>query len=166
MNLYQIANQYQSILNQTFDPETGEVNNTAMEMLENVKDDINEKGVAVACYIKNMEAERDAIDSAKKAMADREKRLDKRMEYLKYYLKFNMEKCGITSISSPYFEIKIKNNPVSVHIYDEASLPDEYFREKIVKTRSPDKALIKAAIESGTHLGAAGLVRETRLEIK
>jgi hypothetical protein len=166
MNLYSIANEYQALLSQTFDPETGEVNEEAMTALDSVKDDIKDKGVAIASYIKNLEAERNAIEQAKKAMAEREARLDKRSSYLAEYLKTNMERCGISVISSPYFEIKIKKNPVSVHIYDEAALPSEYVREKVVTTKSPDKALIKEALQAGVELQCATLRQTTRLEIR
>lgn len=166
MNLYSIANEYQALLSQTFDPETGEVNEEAMTALDSVKDDIKDKGVAIASYIKNLEAERNAIEQAKKAMAEREARLDKRSAYLAEYLKTNMERCGISVISSPYFEIKIKKNPVSVHIYDEAALPSEYVREKVVTTKSPDKALIKEALQAGVELQCATLRQTTRLEIR
>lgn len=166
MNLYEIANEYQSILSQTFDPETGEVDEIAMNALDHVKADIKEKGIAIACYIKNMEAERKAIEEAKKAMAAREARLDKREAYLSEYLKSNMERCGISAITSPYFEVKIKKNPVSVHILDEASLPPEYVREKVVTTKSPDKALLKEALQSGLVIPSAVLRQTTRLEIK
>lgn len=166
MNLYAIANEYQALLSQTFDPETGEVNEGAMIALDTIKDDIKDKGIAIASYIKNLEAERKAIEEAKKAMAEREARLDRRADYLAEYLKSNMERCGISVISSPYFEVKIKKNPVSVHIFDESALPSEYVREKVVTTRSPDKALIKEALQAGVELQCATLKQTTRLEIR
>ena len=66
MNLYKIANEYQEILSNTFDDETGEVNENAMALLEIAKDSLEEKGIAVASYIKNIDAERKAIEEAKK----------------------------------------------------------------------------------------------------
>lgn len=164
MNLYQIANNYQSILSQTFDAETGEVNEHSFKLLDSAANDMEEKGIAVASYIKNLEAERDAINLAKRAMTDREARLNRKLDYMTEYLKSNMERCGITSISSPYFEVKIKNNPESVYIIDEESLEPNFFNEKVVRT--VNKTLIKEALKAGAEIQAAKLVRTTRLDIR
>jgi outer membrane murein-binding lipoprotein Lpp len=166
MSLYNIANEYQDILAQTFDPETGEINETALAKLDEVKTDIREKGIAVASFIKNIEAERNAIEDAKKSMAEREARLDKRANYLTSYLKSNMERCGITEISCAFFDVKIKKNPVSVDVYDEASLPENYIKKKIVITHSVDKMKIKEEILAGVVIPGAALRQNTRLEIR
>src|SRR5690348_9402790 len=107
MNLYSIANKYQELLTIAVDQETGEVNEQALNELTTISDDIKDKGIAVASYIKNLEAERNAINEAKKAMAEREARLDKKMDYLTQYLQSNMERCGINEISCPQFVIKL-----------------------------------------------------------
>jgi len=164
MNLYTIANQYQEILDKTFDPETGEVNENAIALLEIVKDNMQEKGVAIASFIKNIEAERDAIEQAKKAMAEREARLDRRVNYLTQYLQTNMERCGINEIKCAYFAIKLKKCPVSVDIFDENSLPEEH--KKVKSVISVDKMKIKEEILSGVVVPGATVKQNMRLEIR
>ena len=93
MKLFEIANEYESLLEQAFDAETGEIDVQAIARLDEVQIDIKEKGIAVASYIKNIDAERKAIEDAKKAMAEREARLERRVSYLTDYLKSNMARC-------------------------------------------------------------------------
>jgi len=164
MNLYKIANEYQEVLSKTFDPETGEVNENAIALLDIAKGEVKEKGIAVASYIKNLEAERNAIENAKKEMAEREKRLDNRLTYLSDYLKSNMERCGINEISCPYFIVKIKKCPLSVDILNEDEIPDNY--KKVKSVTSLDKIKLKEEILSGAVIPGAALKQNIRLEIR
>ena|SRR5579871_4398512 len=164
MNLYKIANEYENILQETFDAETGEINEKALAKLDEVKTDIKEKSLAVAAYIKNIDAERKAIEEAKKAMQERESRLDKRVSYLTQYLQSNMERCGIQEISSPNFVVKLKKCPVSVDVFNEQELPNEYKKSKEVI--SIDKMKIKEEIQAGVVIPGAQLKQNTRLEIR
>lgn len=164
MNLYKIANEYQEVLNKTFDEETGEVNEAALALLDAVEKNIKEKGIAVASYIKNLEAEKNAIETAKKEMGERERRLANRLASLSDYLHSNMERCGINEISSPYFVIKLKKNPVSVDDYDRDLIPDEY--KRVVKEIKIDKLQIKKDLQAGVEIPGATLKQSTRLEIR
>lgn len=164
MNLYSIANQYQEILDKTFDDETGEVNENAIALLEIVKDNIKDKGIAIASFIKNIDAEREAIEKAKKAMAEREARLDRRVSYLTSYLQSNMERCGINEISCPYFVVKLKKCPISVDISNENEIPDDY--KKVKSVVSVDKMKIKEEILAGVIIPGATLKQNMRLEIR
>lgn len=77
MNLYAINKEYEEILNDLYDEE-GEVNQEALMRLEHNDMTMENKVIAVSSFIKNLDAEREAIDAAKKAMADREKRYKKK----------------------------------------------------------------------------------------
>jgi hypothetical protein len=164
MNLYNIANEYQNIFEQTFDTETGEINENALACLAEVKSTIQEKGIAVASYIKNIDAERKAIEEAKKAMAEREKRLDNRVNYLTQYLQSNMERCGINEIKSPYFVVKLKKCPFSTEIWDENLIPNDYKKTKEVM--SIDRIKIKEEILAGVVVPGASLKQNNRLDIR
>lgn len=164
MKLYEIAREYESILNEAIDVETGEVNEVIIHKLDEVKVDVKEKAIAVASYIKNLEAERDAINAAKKLMAEREAKLDKEADWLTDYLQINMERCGIKEISCAYFGIKLKKCPVSVNIINEGSLPGEYIKSKIVT--SVDKAKIREELINGVIVPGAELKQNIRLEIR
>ena len=163
MNLYEISKEYEEILNDLYDDE-GNVNEQALMRLEQNDLSMQKKAIAIASYIKNMDAEREAIDSAKKAMADREKRYKKRIDELQGYLLTNMEKRQINIITCPYFEIKVKKCPASVDIYDESALPEEYKRTKVEIL--PDKIKMLAEMKVGVVIPGANLKHNMSLSIK
>ena len=164
MNLFEISNEYQAVLSETFDHETGEVNETSLAKLDELTEKIEDKGVAVASFIKNLDAERKAVEDAKKAMAEREKSLERRAEWLTNYLQTNMERCGINEIKSPYFIVKIKKCPLSVDIQDEKLLPNDY--KKVKEITTIDKLKIKDELLCGVIIPGARLKQNNRLEIK
>lgn len=164
MKLYEIADKYENIIDKTFDQETGEINEVALSSLDEVTKQIEEKGIAIASYIKNLDAEREAINQAKKNMAERENALDKKADYLTQYLQSNMERCGINEIKSPYFNIRLKKCPISTDIINEEFIPDKY--KKVKEVVSIDKLKIKADILAGIEIAGAALRQNNRLEIK
>lgn len=165
MNLFQIANQYTDIFTEV--DENGEITDEMLGKLNDIGGAMETKAIAIASFIRNLEAERDAVNKAKKAIALREQSLNNKVERLEEYLLINMEKCGISEISSsPYFTIKLKKNPVSVNILDEDFVPDNYKKTKVVTTVSVDKIKIKEAILSGDAVPGAVLQQNLRLEIK
>ncbi len=164
MNLYQIATEYKTVLSDLYNEETGELNETSLATFNQLSDDMRAKGIALSSFIQNLEAERKAIEEAKKSMAARESRIAKRIDYLSDYLKSNMESCGITDIDCPYFSLKIKKNPVSVEEVDFEMIPDAY--KTIKQSVSLDKIKIKQDLLAGIEIDGARLIQKTRLEIK
>lgn len=164
MNLYQIASEYKSVINDLVDEETGEISETSLELLNQMSGDFNNKGLAIASLIQNIDAERSAIANAKKAMADRESRIANRVKALKSYLQTNMERSGITEISCAEFEIKLKKCPVSVDVLDEKLIPEEFLRVKTVT--DVDKVKLKAALQSGVEIQGAALKNNMSLQIR
>jgi hypothetical protein len=163
MRLYEINKEYEDILNDIYNEE-GEINQDALVRLENNELAVQEKIIATACFIKNLDAERESISVAKKAMAEREARYKKRTDDLQGYLLFNMEKRGITNVKCPYFEIKLKKCPPSVDILDESALPGEYMRTKTEIL--PDKVKMLSEMKMGVIIPGAGLKHNMKLDIQ
>ncbi len=164
MNLYQIANEYKDVVENMYDEETGEINEKSLSLLDSITTSFQDKCLAVASFMQNIDAEREAISNAKKSMADRESRLKKKIENMHNYLHLNMEKSGITQINSPYFNLKIKTNPPSVDVIDANEIPEQYMRTKTEV--SIDKQKILADLKNGTIIPGVGLKQDTKLEIK
>ncbi len=165
MNLYQINKEYEEILNELYDEE-GVVNETALARLEQNSDLLKNKAIAISSYVKNLEAEREAIKNAKSEMSKREKVNKKKEEELLGFLQFSMEKHGIQSISCPYFNIKLKKCPISVdddHINMDL-LPSEYKRTKI--EISPDKIKMLQEMKMGVVIPGAAFKQNMTLQIK
>ena len=140
------------------DEETGEILNAEeLDALQMARED---KIEGVGLWIKNLEAEAAAVKAEKDAMADRQKRLEKKAESLKKYLGYalNGEK-----FSTPKIALSWRRSE-SVVITDEALLPDNCLNVTIVK--KPDKKVIKDALKAGKEIMGAELVEKQNLQIK
>jgi len=163
MKLYEITNEFESIFNDV--DETGEVTQAMFDAMDGLKEEFENKAISVASYIKNIEAEEEAIKQAMDGMKKRRDALKNKAESLTDYLLESFGKMGVNEINtSPYFKIRVKKCPVSVDVFDDLALPDEYLREKVVT--SIDKIKLKEVLSEGVEVPGACLQRRTKLEIK
>lgn len=168
MNLYEIASDYQNII--ALIEETDPADAAGMEAVSNaiaqVGDEFNAKAVAIVHYSKNIGSDIDAIDAEIKRLTARKKAIQSRDEWLKGYLLSNMQACGITEIKCPVFTIRLRDNPESVVIDDEAAIPAEFMKTPPPPAATPDKDAIKAAIKEGRDVPGVHIERKQRIEIK
>lgn len=164
MKLYEIANEYRTALDSLVNEETGELDEQAIACLNGITTSLEEKGVAVASYIRNIEADRKALEDERKRLAARQEALEARIDWMKGYLQQNMEACGIKEISCPYFSVKLKKCPPSVHLTDEESVPDVYRKRK--ETVTIDRVKIKQDIQAGVIVTGAELRQGNTIQIK
>lgn len=162
--LYELADNYEQLFDAMYDETTGEINETAISQIDTALQDVKEKGVMVAKYIQTIDGYKKSIDDECKRLADRKKRIEKKIDWLNWYLKKNMELCNIQEISCPFFTIKIKKNPVSVTVTDADQIPTDYINVKEVA--SIDKIKIKLALQDGYFVPGAELSQGYRLDIK
>ena len=160
--LYSLKDQYLSVEDDI--NSSDEISEEQLMTIESIKDDINQKSINIGYLIKNLECDVSAIDDAVKNMQERQSKLMKKIEYLKQYLKYNLESCQIKEINSPYFDIRIRINPPSVKIEDEGLVPDQYFNEKIIK--NIDKRRISDDLKNNIFVPGVTFTQATRLEIK
>lgn len=162
--LYELTAQYEQAFTDMVDAETGEVNEQAIALLDALQGDVKDKGLAVAAYIRNHDADVDALKAEEHRLAARRKQLESRMAWLREYLLDNMTRCGISEVKSPYFTIKTKKCPPAVKVFDEAQLPNKYIRVK--ELISVDKVLIKKDITDGIVVPGAMMEQNTTIVIK
>ena len=162
--LYELADNYEQLFDSMYDETTGEINEQAISKIDMALQDVKEKGVMVAKYIQTIDGYKKSIDDECKRLADRKKKLEKKMDWLHWYLKKNMEVCNIQEISCPFFTIKIKKNPLAVTVTDPDQIPDEYINVKEVA--SIDKIKIKQALQDGCFVPGVELSQGYRLDIK
>lgn len=160
--LYEIANEYQSLLAQVVNCD--EILPEMIDELNSVTGDIKEKAVNVAAFIKNLEAEAEGIEKAVEAMQERALRINRKVDSLRDYLKMNLESCHLNEVKSPFFDIRIRTNPASVAIMDEKLIPEQYFRE--IMMRKVDKMMLSQELKNNAIIPGVALEKRTRLEIK
>jgi len=183
LRLYEISDNYLSALDYLTDPEADIPMEAVTDTLEAFELDLTEKATNVAAFARNLEATAKAIKEAEQAMARRRRALEKRAQWIKEYLKTNMEATGITKIESPWFVLTIRKNPQAVGVIDVDKLPDDTVTVALEMDRAAyneakehlnghqvigtkvDKAGIKVRLKAGEVIDGVRLLQGTRLQI-
>lgn len=162
MKLYELASQYEFLLNDLYDEETGEIKEQSLARLHEIKDSAENKCINTVKVLKHMQKECAAIEIERKNMAVREKAFKSQIDRLKDYLKENMERLNINKIECPQFIIALQKSPVAVDRYEEKDIPFDY--QKI--TVEYDNTKIKHDILNGVVVPGARLIQNNHVRIK
>ena len=158
-NLFEINADMVNALEQSIDPETGEIlSDEMLAKFESLQMEFDEKVEKVALYIKNLEADAVALKNEKDSFAKREKVTKNKIASLKEYLnkglcgeKFESTKCTISYRKSEKVEIS-----------DIELIPEKF----ISYEPTADKTAIKKALKSGEVIAGAMLVESQNVQIK
>ena len=158
MTIYEIDN---AILN-CIDEETGEVIDT--EQLDKLQMERDTKLENVACWIKELKTEADAIKAEKQILANRQKVAENKAESLKKYLayvldgkKFSTAKCAVSFRNTEIVEITQEGLEALMKEHDELLT---------YKAPEPNKTAIKQAIKDGLNVAGVQLVQNISTIIK
>lgn len=163
LRLYEIADTYLRALEDLADIEDLPEQAIA-DTLEGLQGEFEEKAISTSAYVRNLEAEASAIEEARKGMERRQRALTRHAERLREYVKINMERIGLPKLKNHYLTLRIQNNPPSVVVEDEKSIPAEYKRSETVTTLL--RAEIGRALKAGEEVPGSRLQRSTRLVIQ
>lgn len=164
VSLYTIAAEYRAAADKLADLEVDP--QTIADTLEGMVGELEAKGVAVVMAARGMEAMAASIKAAEQEMTDRRKRLEKRAEWLREYVRGAMEHTGVKVIECPHFRITLRANPESVDVFDAQQVPAQYLKTPEPPPPAPDKTAIKKALAAGVDVPGARLVRGQRLEVR
>lgn len=163
ISLFELKSEYQLAAQKLQDMDLDE--QTLADTLESLAGDLETKATNTVMVSRNMRAVVPAIKEAAKAMLDRAKAIESRADYLEKRVFDTMIETGITKIECAYFKLTIQDNPPAVEVFDSLQVPMDYMREVQV-TYTPDKALIKKAIQDGFDVPGAKLTHGKRLVCK
>lgn len=157
MNLYEIKQEFEKVIEECVDMETGEIiNPTRLDELNMVLTDKREN---VALYIKNLSAEAKAIDEEAKNLTNRKRVLNNKVEGLKKYLADNLEghkfetaKVVVSFRKSEQLEIKSTEH-----------IPAEYL---ILQEPKIDKVALKNSIKQGAVINGVQIITKQNIQIK
>lgn len=163
LTLYQLADEYLAAFDalttmEDIPPEA------ITDTLEGLAGSFQDKAVAVAAYLKTLEAEAEAIKDARDAMERRETALTHHAVRLREYLKVEMERTGLVRLDSPCLALRVQPNPPSVIIEDAGMLPARF--TETLTTVKVLKAEIGKALKAGESVFGAHLEQTTRLVIR
>ena len=164
--LYELTWQYEQLMELA----CGDVDDTAsgltdpmVQVLEEIEDDIDTKLVGCCKALKSMVCVSKAIEAERKALKDREERIERHVEQLKEYIRHNMERMEWTKRNAGPFRLSIVNNSQpSVHILDLEAVPSKF--DKIAE-REVSLTQIKIAIDKGEQVPGVELVRGKHLRV-
>jgi len=138
---------------------------TTMQMIEQ---QLTAKGAGVGAFILNIGAEITAMKEVEKRIATRRKSLETKQEWLKEYLKTNMQKCGITEIKADdlSFVIKLGAFDRSLVVDSVDLIPEEYVTTETIITKKVDKNQLKKLISEGATIEGVHIEENQRITIK
>jgi len=127
--LYEISKEYQKVI--ALIENCDEILPEHLEMLGELETDAKSKIVNVGAYIKNLEEIDRGMENYISSMLERQKKINKKINSLKEYLKFNMELLDLKEVKTEEFDIKIRENNYALDILDESLIPKNYYKERI-----------------------------------
>ena len=158
MTIYEID---QAIM-KCVDLETGEIIDT--EQLDKLQMEREKKLENVACWIKDLKAEAEALKNEKQALAERQRVAENKAESLKKWLayvldgqKFSTSKCAVSFRKTEVVEVTPDGLNALMHEHDELLT---------YKTPEPNKTAIKQALKDGLNVAGVQLVQNTSTIIK
>ena len=158
MTIYEINEQ---ILN-CIDPETGEI--IDIDKLNELELEKDAKIENVACWIKELKAEAEAIKAEKLALAERQKVAENKAESLKKWLayalqgeKFKTAKCSVSFRKTESVEVTEEGIEALMKEHDELLT---------YKAPEPNKTAIKQALKDGLSVQGVRLGCNTSVIIK
>ena len=166
MTLYEIDAAMEEAINKmldSVDEETGEVNEEDAKALADLQAAKEEKLDNLGAYIKNLEAEADAIDAEIDRLEQRLGQKKRKIQRLKDYVTDNMIATGMDKFESSRVRFSFRKSE-QVSIEDERNIPKEYMVETV--TQKPDKKALKDALKSGIEFDGVHLITKQNLQIK
>lgn len=146
--------------------ESGLDDQTIADTLEGLSGPIEEKVVAIAKMIRNLQSEADAIRLAIVGMEKRALSAKGKADKLQDYARRCLQMAGIRKVNSPWFVVSIMGTPGSVVIDDESSVPEEFWTQPETPPRRISKAAVADAIRAGRDVPGAKMISGTRLDIR
>ena len=169
MKLYEINSQIESLwqhADEAFDAEAPPEHLDQLErLLKQAEVSLAEKAVAIACLIKGIEADIDALAEEELILRNRRKTAERHAAWLSAYLAGNLTPGE--KIKDARVVISWRKSQSVQLLVDPQHLPQNFRREKLVI--EADKLAIKDAFEAGTASTLSGLaevVTKQTIQIK
>ena len=136
----------------------------AYNAIEGLYESFDAKIEACAAAMRDIELRAEAAADEAERLYERKVSLLKRRDWLKEYVKQNMEFVGRQKVEGSLFTVRVQATAPSVHIVNVDELPQQYVVAKV--TASPDKAKIKEALLAGTEVPGATITRGSTVVIR
>lgn len=163
-SLYELSSDLERVIDggMIVDMDTGEVLFDE-ENLDKLKVTVAEKFLACKMFAEGQRAKAKSLKDLAKAMAESAKAMEKKAERMDAYM-LERAKANGGEISTDSITVKVRKCPQSVEVVNEGTIPERFWREKVVRTL--DKEAVKEALKAGERVPGAALVRNEKVSIK
>lgn len=162
MSLFDINREIVETFENCINEETGEINEELYQKLNDLKIERNDKIENIACWIKDLVADANAIKEESKKMAARAKAYENKAENLKGYLKAVLagEKFSTSKVAISYRKTSHVECDDDLDI---TSLPQEFWK---YGKPEPKKTEIAKYLKEGNELTGCKIVEDTSMSIR
>lgn len=150
-NLYQLTNNYETVLNMIYDEDVDE--QMILDTLEAIEGEIEDKADGYAKIIRELESKANARKEEAKRLTESAKSFENKTKLLKQNLFNAMKTTGKTKFATELFSFNIAKNGGKQTLTIDGDVPEEY--TKTIIENDNDK--IREALESGKELPFAHL---------
>jgi hypothetical protein len=158
--LYELTSQYEQVLSMVNDEADMDV---LKDTLEGLEGEITDKAESIAKLMKSIEADETAIKAEEDRLYARRKAFENRRTSIKDYLEQQLTGANIDKIKGAMFTISIQNNPPSVNIQDDATVPDKYY---IPQPPKLDKKALLDDLKAGAEYEGITLEQSRSVRIR
>lgn len=158
MKLYELSNNVIGLRDMLDDEMIDD--QTFLDTLEGIEGEIEAKTENLLKFEREILADVSAIDAEIKRLTRIKSARQNRAKALREYLRFNMDRSGITKIASPMFTATLKAPSKVLVVENEDEIPEEYWRVKT--TRSLDRKAVLDALKEGVEIPGATIGESKR----
>ena len=167
MTLYEIATEYKEFVEAV---ENGEVPEEAItDTLESIQALLEEKADNIACLIKNLTSDAEAIKAEETRLTERRKQKEATADRLKTYLSDMLIKSGCTNLETARNKMSFRKSEV-VTVDNEATFIEWAMNENrdLLTFKAPtiSKTAIKKALAEGQAIDGVRIESKSNLQIK
>lgn len=146
--------------------ENGEPNidPAAYNTIDGLYDTFDTKIEACAAAMRDIEARAQAAADEAERLYGRKVSLLRHRDWLKEYIRQNMEFVGRQKVEGSLFTVRVQNTAARVEIADRTELPPEFV--VVRTTESTDRAKLKEALTAGREIPGVSLVKGTTVVIR
>ena len=164
MNLYELNQSFNNLIEVLENTEDENIKELIKNSMDQLTLETNEKIENIIKYIKNLEAEAEALEKESKRLNDRKVKTLKKVENLKNYLKDFTNTLDSKKYHTGIFNISIRKNAAAIIIENEFLVPEEYCKTEVV--RKVDKIALKEKLKAGEVIEGVKLQQNESIIIK
>ena len=164
MNLYELNQNFNNLFEVLENTEDENIKELIKNSMDQLTLETIEKIENIIKYIKNLEAEAEALEKESKRLNDRKVRTLKKVENLKNYLKDFTNTLDSKKYNTGIFNISIRKNAAAIIIEYVFLVTEEYCKTEFI--RKVDKIALKEKLKAGEIIEGVKLQQSESIIIK